>query len=247
MSGLASFGPRYRAAVFGASGAIGAALTSILESDANCAAVYAGARNLVQHTQKRRPFTFDLTNEASSAEAAAMMGDDGAPIDLAVVATGVLHRGALQPEKMMRALDAASLAEAYAINAIGPALVAKHMFELMPRDRKCVFAALSARVGSIEDNALGGWHGYRASKAALNQLIRTAAIELARKNKHAICVTLHPGTVDTPLSQPFQKSVPPEKLFAPRLSAARLLSVIDTLTPAQTGRFFAWDGSLIPF
>lgn len=139
------------------------------------------------------------------------------------------------------------MARLYAINAIGPALIAKHMLPLLPRARKSVFAALSARVGSIADNRLGGWHGYRASKAALNQLIRTCAIEMAIKNKRAICVTLHPGTVDTRLSQPFQSGLAPERLFTPEVSAARLLDVIDALTPAHSGQLFAWDGQPIPF
>jgi NAD(P)-dependent dehydrogenase (short-subunit alcohol dehydrogenase family) len=145
----------------------------------------------------------------------------------------------------LRDLDHASLTRLFAVNAIGPALVAKHFVPLLPREGRGVLAALSARVGSIGDNRLGGWYGYRASKAALNMLVRTLAIELARTRKEAICVTLHPGTVDTGLSKPFQKAVPPERLFTPDRSAAHLLDVLDSLTPAQTGRCFAWDGKEI--
>lgn len=127
-----------------------------------------------------------------------------------------------------------------------PALVAKHFLPLLARDRKSVFAALSARVGSISDNQLGGWHAYRASKAALNMLLRTFAIELARRNPRAVCVGLHPGTVDTGLSAPFQANVPEGKLFTPDFAAARLLEVVDRLKPDDSGHVFAWDGQLIP-
>jgi len=134
----------------------------------------------------------------------------------------------------------------YRINAIGPALVAKHFLPLLTRERKAMFAALSARVGSIEDNQLGGWHAYRASKAALNMLLKTLSIELARQNPTAICVGLHPGTVDTRLSGPFQRGVPEGKLFSPQKSARHLLNVLDTLSPEQSGQIFAWDGQRIP-
>jgi NAD(P)-dependent dehydrogenase (short-subunit alcohol dehydrogenase family) len=153
----------------------------------------------------------------------------------------------MQPEKTCRAIQAAALAKAFAVNAIGPALVAKHTLPLLARDRKVVFAALSARVGSIADNRLGGWHGYRASKAALNMLVRNFAIELATRNRQAVCVALHPGTVDTGLSGPFQAGVAPEKLFAPGQSASALLAVLDAATPERSGTLIAWDGQTIPF
>ena len=164
-----------------------------------------------------------------------------------LVATGVLHSPTLRPEKTWRSLDAAALAEAFAVNATGPALIAKHTLGLLRRDAKSAFACLSARVGSIEDNGLGGWHAYRASKAALNMLIRSCAIELRQRNPAALCVALHPGTVDTRLSQPFQGGVPSSKLFTPAMSARSLLGVLDRLTPADSGRLFAWDGQAIPF
>jgi NAD(P)-dependent dehydrogenase (short-subunit alcohol dehydrogenase family) len=133
----------------------------------------------------------------------------------------------------------------FAVNAIGPALVAKHFVPLLPNEDRCVFAALSARVGSITDNRLGGWYGYRASKAALNMLIKTLAIELARTRPEAICVALHPGTVDTGLSKPFQKGVASDRLFSTDSTAAQLLEVIERLEPDQSGRCFAWDGAEI--
>jgi NAD(P)-dependent dehydrogenase (short-subunit alcohol dehydrogenase family) len=152
----------------------------------------------------------------------------------------------MSPEKSWRALNANILLKSFATNAIGPALVAKHVLPLLPRHGKSVFAALSARVGSISDNHLGGWYGYRASKAALNQLIRTLAVELARQRKDAICVGLHPGTVDSALSRPFQSKSGEASLFTPHFAAERLLAVIDGLGPAVTGQVFAWDGQVIP-
>ena len=124
-------------------------------------------------------------------------------------------------------------------------MIARHALDALDRRDKAVFAALSARVGSISDNRLGGWHGYRASKAALNQIIRTLSIELARKRPDAICAGLHPGTVDTGLSEPFQRNVPDGKLFTPDYAAERLLSVIDGLTAEQSGRCFDWAGEEI--
>lgn len=247
MTRLTSFQPGMRAAVFGASGGIGAALTELLAADESVAQIYAGARTSAAAVRdKIVPFRFDLTNEASIADAAARVSADGS-LDLVIVATGVLHDTALQPEKTWRDISPDAFARAFAINATGPALIAKHFLPLLARDRRAAFAALSARVGSIEDNRLGGWAAYRASKAALHQIVRTCAIELARKNKAALCVALHPGTVDTALSAPFQRGVTPEKLFTPAYSAERLLSVIDGLSPADSGQAFAWDGARIPF
>ncbi len=164
-----------------------------------------------------------------------------------IVASGLLHAAdGLSPEKSMRALDAVAMQRLFAVNAIGPALVAKHFMPLMPRQGRVVFAAVSARVGSISDNRLGGWYGYRASKAALNQLIRTLSIEWSRTARDSICVGLHPGTVDTALSAPFQGNVSAGSLFTPAHSAGALLQVLDQLTPAQTGRVFAWDGLEVP-
>ena len=139
------------------------------------------------------------------------------------------------------------MATAFRLNTTGPALVAKHFLPLLARDRKAAFAALSARVGSIEDNGLGGWYAYRASKAALNMAIKTLSIELARRYPLALCVGLHPGTVDTALSKPFQAGVPQERLFSPAQSARHLLSVLDELTAEDSGKLFAWDGRRIPF
>lgn len=246
MTTLTSMPDGYRAWVFGASGGIGAALVDGLAADPRCAAIHAGARTAPAARAKVTGFAFALENEASIAEAVAGALEAGAP-DLVLVATGLLHAPDMAPEKTMKALNADILARSFAVNAIGPALIAKHVLAHLPRDRKSVFAALSARVSSISDNRSGGWHAYRAAKAALNMLIRTCAIELAVRNKLAICVTLHPGTVDTAMSAPFSAGVAPDKLFSPAHSAASLLRVIDALTPAQTGSLIAWDGAAIPF
>lgn len=233
--------------MFGASGGVGAALCRLLLRDDRVARVYAGARGRSEvDGDKVARFCFDLLDEASIAAAAESIGAEG-PLDLVFVATGVLHAADMQPEKSWKAFTPEAFAHAFAINAAGPALIAKHMLPLLARDRKAVFAALSARVGSIEDNRLGGWAAYRASKAALHQIVRTCAVELARKNKRALCIALHPGTVDTALSKPFQRGVSEEKLFTPTQSAEHLLRVVDGLTPAASGGAFAWDGARIPF
>jgi NAD(P)-dependent dehydrogenase (short-subunit alcohol dehydrogenase family) len=248
MSLLPSLKDEYRAWVFGASGGIGAAFVRALAADPRCSSVHAGARD--PDTVAKGPginaFGFDLLDEASIAAAVETAIVAGPP-DLVLVATGVLHGQGLAPEKSLRALDAAALAQAMALNAIGPALIAKHALPRLAKGTKAVCAALSARVGSIADNRTGGWHGYRASKAALNQLMRTCAIETAHRNPHAIVATLHPGTVDTAMSKPFQAGVVPSRLFTPDASAGHLLAVIDTLSPADTGGFFAWDAQPIPF
>jgi NAD(P)-dependent dehydrogenase (short-subunit alcohol dehydrogenase family) len=186
----------------------------------------------------------DLTDEASIAAAAARCAKLPLP-DLVIVATGMLHDAAGGPEKSLRELDAERLAQAFAINVIGPALVAKHFLPLFARDKRGVFAALSARVGSISDNRIGGWYGYRAAKAALNMTIRNLAIEWARTHKQGICVGLHPGTVDTALSKPFQKNVAADRLFTPDFAAEQMLNVVGRLTAEDSGKCFAWDGAEI--
>lgn len=235
-----------QAVVFGASGGIGGAIVTQLAADPSIARIYAGSRRPSASADgKLVPFALDLTDETSIAAAAATV--EG-PVDLAFVATGMLHRpGGPSPEKALRALDGAAMAELFAVNAIGPALIAKHFAPLLPRDRRGVFAALSARVGSIADNRLGGWHSYRASKAALNMLMVNLAIELRRTHPQAVVAALHPGTVDTDLSVPFQRGLAPEKLFDTKRSAGYLLEVLNKLTPEESGGLFAWDGARIPY
>jgi len=238
--------PALRCVVFGASGGIGGALAEALAARADVAEVHAGSRRGdTPGLGKMRPFAFDLQDEASIAAACAAIGG---PLDMVLIATGQLTRAdGTGPEKSYRALSAEGMAELFAVNTIGPALIAKHTLPLLRRDRRAVFAALSARVGSITDNRLGGWHAYRASKAALNMLVKNLALELARTHPQAIAVTLHPGTVDTGLSAPFQRGVAAEKLFTPEFSAGALLGVLDGLTPADSGGLYAWDGARVPF
>lgn len=237
-----------RAVVFGASGGIGAALVARLVQSQRYAEVYAGGRTAIETADPEvTPFQFDLADEASIASAATEIGITGS-VDLILVATGILHdQGQLQPEKTWRAIDGAAMARVFALNAIGPALIAKHMLPVMRRDSRAVFAALSARVGSISDNSLGGWHSYRASKAALNMLVRNFAIEFATINRQGVVVTVHPGTVDTALSTPFQRHVPQSSLLDPATSAECILSVLDTLSPQDSGGLFAWSGERIAY
>ena len=227
------------ALVIGANGGIGAALVAALAASGRYGRVIAAAR--------RRPgalsdgvdyLPVDIADPASIAAAAARID---APLSCVIVATGILHDQDAGPERSLRDLDADRLAHLFAINTIGPALALQQFAPLLAKDAPAAIACISARVGSISDNRLGGWYGYRASKAALNQIVRTAAIELARGRPQAVCVALHPGTVDTGLSKPFQRGVPPEKLFTTAYSAERMLAVLDGLTPAHSGRIFAWD------
>lgn len=204
----------------------------------------ASGRFATIHRLSRSVTGLDLEDEASIAAAAGRIADGPAPAVI-FVATGILHHGEA-PERSFRAMTAEHMLRDYRVNTVGPALVAKHFLPLLPRDRRAVFAALSARVGSIGDNRLGGWHSYRASKAALNMIVRNLAIEMARSHPHAIVAGLHPGTVSTGLSEPFQKGVSPEALFTPAVSAGYLLGVLDSLTPADSGGVFAWDGARIP-
>lgn len=232
------------AAVIGTTGGIGAALADQLAMGV--------VENLFRLSRRTTSYPgtlfIDIQDEASIAAAADSIRVHVDALDLVIVATGILHDGdELQPEKSLRALTANAMETAFRINTIGPTLVAKHFLPLLRRESRAVFAALSARIGSISDNRLGGWYSYRASKAALNMVIRTAAIEVARTRPQAICVGLHPGTVATRLSEPFGKGVPANQLFSADRAARHLLDVIETLTHADSGHCFAWDGSVIPF
>ena len=232
-----------RAAVFGSSGGIGAALVSALAKSG--VEVLAGSRSGEgQHIDGVTPFRFDLDDENSIAEVAASWSDN--PPDLVIVATGVLTLAdGTGPERSFKELNAETLARVLHLNTIGPALIAKHVLPLFPRDSASTFAAISARVGSIGDNRIGGWHSYRASKAALNMLLRNFAIELRRTHKHAIAVGLHPGTVDTQLSEPFQNHLPEGQLTTPEQCAANLLGVLQGLTVQDSGDVFDWKGERV--
>jgi NAD(P)-dependent dehydrogenase (short-subunit alcohol dehydrogenase family) len=226
--------------VVGATGGIGHALVRALQTALPQGEVLALSRSSVPPV--------DLKNEASLAQAAASIAqhckDTGRMLRLIINATGTLHKP-YPPEKSWAQLDATAMAHVFAINTFGPALLMKHLLPLFPREGKAVFATLSAKVGSIGDNHLGGWYSYRASKAALNQLVHTAAIELRRRHPEALCVALHPGTVDTALSTPFAKTG--LDVVSPADAAARLLQVIEGLTASDSGGFFNHDGSPLPW
>ena len=246
---LASFGTGLNVAVIGATGGIGRAFANHLAACPSVSRLFRLSRSgPLDDDGKADWLHLDLESEETIAEAAAVIKRSAGDLHLAIVASGILHDGdRLRPEKSWRALDASAMETAFRLNATGPALAAKHLLPLLAKGRKSAFAALSARVGSIEDNRLGGWHAYRASKAALNMLIKTLSVELATRNPSALCVGLHPGTVDTALSRPFQGGVPEGKLFSPARSARHLLTVLDRLTPEDSGHLFAWDGKKIPF
>jgi NAD(P)-dependent dehydrogenase (short-subunit alcohol dehydrogenase family) len=224
----------YRAVVIGARGALGSAFVQQLQADPRCASVAGLHRASVP--------AIDYGRDGSVADAAAALRGDG-PFHLVLVATGVLHGPALTPEKRLTDLDAAALAELFHTNTIGPALVLRHFAPLLDRQRS-LLGVMSAKVGSIGDNRLGGWYGYRASKAALNMLLKTAAIELRRSHPGAVLAALHPGTVRSALSRPFRGDQIGRE---PAQAAAELLAVLDGLQPEDSGAFVAYSGERLPW
>ena len=223
-------------AILGASGEMGRAFHKIL------AEKYPNA-NLNAFSQQG-PGAIDYTDEGAIAQAAEIASKEN-PLDLVIVTNGILHEKDLMPEKSLKDLSADKFHRVFAVNAVVPALIAKHFLPKLARDKPSKFCVLSARVGSISDNRLGGWYSYRASKAALNMIVKNSAIEIARTNKQAVVVALHPGTVDSKLSKPFQGNVPEAKLFKAEYSAGKLLEVLTKLSPEQSGKCFAWDGKEI--
>ena len=243
---LTSLSANATVVVVGAGGGIGSEFVRQLSSSQQIGRVFALYR---QPPPAATPgidiLACDLADD-SIRTAAETIAADG-PVDAVITATGLLHDGAIQPEKSLASIDGDAMLDVFRINTVGPVLIAKHFLPLLRRDSRTLFAALSARVGSIADNRLGGWASYRASKAALNMLLRTAAIEHKRRWPDSIVAALHPGTVDTRLSAPFQRRVPEGRLFTPAYSVERLLEVLDNLEPSDSGGFFAWDGQVIPF
>ncbi len=247
MTELLSFTAPLRVAIFGASGGIGQAFAARLSAQADIEMLYLLGRTPPAGALKNSPFIHvDITDEAQIADAAAQIKVDG-PLDMVLILTGLLHSKNIAPEKSARQMSLPAFEQSFAVNCFGPGLIGKHFLPLMHRDRKTVFAALSARVGSISDNRLGGWYAYRASKAALNMVLKTLSIEYGRRFKSLIILGLHPGTVDTPLSEPFQSNVPDGKLFTPDDCVEKLLKVIDQAAPEDSGSLIAWDGQKVPF
>ncbi len=244
---LPSFGNDLRIVVVGASGGIGASFIEHFSGSDQVKEIYALSR---QGTGPRGPkiksLTYDFTDEENVKAGAEVLRETG-KFDVVIIATGLLQGEGIAPEKNMRALNLDAFAKSFAVNTAGPAMSAKYLLPLLHRDRKTVFAALSARVGSISDNRMGGWYAYRASKAALNMVLKTLAIEHGRRFDQSIIAGLHPGTVDTSLSAPFQGNVPEGKLFTPEYSTAAMTKVLDGLTPDDSGNLFDYAGKQVPF
>ena len=234
---LKSLGTSYRALVLGASGALGRAFVEALQADAACAQVVGLSRS-------SQP-AFRLEDEVSMVAAAAVLvAESQGPFHLIIDATGALMIDGQGPEKHMGALNATQLARAFEINTIGPALLLKHFVPLLATEQRCIYAKLSARVGSISDNRKGGWYGYRAAKAALNMVLQTAAIEAARKRPQLVVAAMQPGTVVSSLSAPF---VAAQDCLTPAQSVAGLLSTLDDLPAQVAAHFVDYKGAAIPW
>ena len=242
----------------GASRGIGLDFVRQLRSRPQVRRLYATCRNPGEATElaaiaavdpRLRVLALDVTREESIEAAAAAVAGEVERLHLVVNCAGVLHdaRNGIAPEKRLAEVSLRALQQTFAVNAFGPLLVARHFERLLAHGERAVFASISARIGSIGDNRLGGWYAYRGSKAAQNMFTRTLAVEWQRSRRNVICVALHPGTTDTALSRPFQSNVPPEKLFSTERTVRQLLAVIDRLQPGDTGRFLAWDGAEIPW
>lgn len=233
------------AAVVGASGGLGAGFVRVLKSEVAYRSRYSQILRLSRKPVSPQELRIDYNDEtsiANSADCAAESCRD-IPLRLLIVATGFLHSNGQGPEKNLKQLESDYLQQVMLVNAIGPALVLKHFSPFLPKTGDMCVAFISAKVGSIADNALGGWYGYRAAKAALNQIVKTASIELTRHNKQSVCVALHPGTVSTALSEPFHKSG--LNVRSADVAAQELLSVIHGLNPSQTGGFYDYKGDSI--
>jgi NAD(P)-dependent dehydrogenase (short-subunit alcohol dehydrogenase family) len=254
---LTGFTAPVTAFVVGASGGIGLEFVRQLAVNPQVRRIWAGCREPALATglaevaaahDTVRVLPLDITSEGSLEAAARAIADEGEPLTMVINCAGVLHRQqGMQPERRLAEVRADWLMESFAVNGAGPLLLAKHVERLLPPRERAVFASLSARVGSIGDNRLGGWYAYRGAKAAQNMFIRTLSIELARRARGVVCVALHPGTTETELSRPFRGGVPAARLFSPQRAAEQLLRVIDGLGPADSGRFFAWDGEPVPW
>lgn len=234
-------------AIIGSSGALGGAFVDYFAALDSTETIYALSRSETPSDASNiTPMSLDFEDELSIKKCASKIKDNGG-VDLVVVATGMLHEGETMPEKSFKHLTVSAMKRLYYINTIGPALIAKHFLPLLPKDAPSAMAFLSARVGSISDNHMGGWHSYRASKAALNMMIRNFAIEMQRTHKQATIIGLHPGTVDSKLSHPFQGNVPDGKLFSPEYSVSQLTNVIENVSPSDSGKIFAYDNTIIEY
>jgi NAD(P)-dependent dehydrogenase (short-subunit alcohol dehydrogenase family) len=238
--------------IVGASQGIGLGFVRQLLGDDRVGQVYATYRSadaelLAVEEAKLQCFQVDITAEDQIAQMMQAIALQTPHIHLVINCVGTLHNEQFQPEKSLRQINLEQLTQYFQVNAAGSVILAKHLLPLFKHGDRAVFANISAKVGSLGDNALGGWYGYRASKSALNMLMRNVAIEYKRSCPRAIVALLHPGTTDTRLSKPFQRNVPPEKLFPVDRTARQLLQVIEKLQESDSGEFFSWDGSRIPW
>jgi NAD(P)-dependent dehydrogenase (short-subunit alcohol dehydrogenase family) len=200
-----------------------------------------------KHPDRLKCFALDITEESQISETLKTIQATTPKLHWAINCVGMLHEGTMQPEKSLQQLNADRLLRYFQVNSIGAVLLAKHLVPLLKHGDRSVFATISAKVGSIGDNQLGGWYGYRASKAALNMFMKTAAIEYSRKSPNTIIALLHPGTTDTRLSKPFQRNVPPEKLFSTERTVEQLWKILSQLETSDSGQFFSWDGTRLPW
>jgi NAD(P)-dependent dehydrogenase (short-subunit alcohol dehydrogenase family) len=243
---LSKFDTDLKVAVIGASGGLGRAFVDHLSAQKNVELIHAFSRNQIKfENEKVESHEIDIQSEQSIQNALNTI-KPATLFDIVVVATGFLHDKDISPEKSLRDINIDNFRQVFSVNTFGPALLAKYFLPRLQCERKSVFACLSARVGSISDNHLGGWYAYRASKAALNMILKNAAIEIARSNKRATIIGMQPGTVDTPLSKPFTRNVKEDQLFTPEYSSSNLLKVINDITPEHSGKVFAYDGEEIP-
>jgi NAD(P)-dependent dehydrogenase (short-subunit alcohol dehydrogenase family) len=241
--------------VVGASQGIGLGFVRHLLGDDRVGRVYATHRDgateelstLPEYPNRLGLISMDITNEAHIAQEMAQLQRQIDKLHLVLYCVGFLHDGNIQPEKSLQQISVEHLLRYFQVNSIGAVLLAKHLLPLLKHNDRSVFASISAKVGSIGDNQLGGWYGYRASKAALNMFMRTVAIEYSRKSPKTLVVMLHPGTTDTRLSKPFQRNVPSDKLFSVDRTVTQLLTVIEALQADDSGQFFSWDGSRLPW
>ena len=230
--------------VVGATGAIGKAFVDSYSKDESVENVFAFSRKKINFENKKiKSFDLDIENQTSIEDAAQNINDYA--VDTIIVATGILHSENFGPEKSIREINYSTMAKVMAVNTIGPALIGRYFIPLLRKDTKSVLAFLSARVGSISNNKLGGWYSYRASKTALNQIVKNFSIELKRTNPKAVVLALQPGTVDSNLSEPFKKNVAKGKLFSPEQSRELLSDVIEKVTIKDSGNLIAYDGEII--
>lgn len=230
----------------GANGSIGSALIAQIHQEQPNAEIHTISRSAAKNINSNiKNHTVDYLDENNIHSVCANIYS-GQPLDLVIIATGILHDSGVYPEKSISQLSPKNLQHLFNTNTVIPTLFIKYLMPCMNKTNLSKFAILSARIGSITDNKLGGWYAYRASKAALNMIIKTASIELQRNNKKSIIIGLHPGTVDSPLSQPFQHNIPQQKLFTPKYSACKLLEVVNNLCITDNGKIIAWDGTEIP-